>query len=72
MCMHVMYAHVVAQCYCVQLWEAVGGRDVFKTKACHDMLKQHTSEVRGATLPNFVGDRVFNGIFAEGKVLSEM
>ena len=54
----------------MQLWDAVGGKDVFKTKACHGMLKEHSSEVRGATLPNFVGDRVFNGIFAEGNVVS--
>ena len=51
----------------MQLWDAVGGKEVFKTQACHDMLKEHSSEVRGVTLPNFVGDRVFNGIFAEGR-----
>ena len=54
----------------MQLWEAVGGKDVFKTKACHGMLTEHSSEVRGASLANFVGDRVFNGIFAEGSLLS--
>lgn len=32
------------------------------------MLTEHSEEVRGATLPNFVGDRVFNGIFAERKL----
>lgn len=58
-------------CCPAQLWEAVGGKDVFKKKACHEMLKEHSSEVRGATLPNFVGDRVFNGIFAEGKNVAE-
>ncbi|KAL3151207.1 hypothetical protein ABBQ38_013050 [Trebouxia sp. C0009 RCD-2024] len=51
--------------YTDQLWHAVGGREFFKTQACHDMLKEHSVEVRGVTLPNFVGDRVFNGIFAE-------
>ena len=38
------------------------------TNDCHDMLTEHSEEVRGATLPNFVGDRVFNGIFAERKL----
>lgn len=54
--------------FCMQLWEAVGGKDVFKTKACHAMLTEHSSEVRGAILANFVGDRVFDGIFAEGSL----
>ena len=31
------------------------------------MLKEHSEEGRGATLANFVGDRVFNGIFSERK-----
>ena len=51
----------------LQLWEAIGGRDFFGSNDCHDMLKEHSEEVRGATLANFVGDRVFNGIFAERK-----
>ena len=34
------------------------------------MLKEHSSEVRGVTVPNFVGDHVFNGIFAEGDSLT--
>ena len=45
---------------------AVGGKDMFQSNSCHEMLKEHSAEVRGATLANFVGDRVFNGIFAEG------
>lgn len=53
----------------MQVWEAVGGRDVFKTNACHEMLTDYSSEVKGATLANFVGDRVFNSIFAEGRCL---
>lgn len=57
---------------CTQLWHAVGGREFFKTQACHDMLKEHSVEVRGVTLPNFVGDRVFNGIFAEGGSLDPL
>ena len=51
----------------MQVWEAIGGKEYFMSIACHDMLKEHSEEVRGATLPNFVGDRVFNGIFAERK-----
>ncbi|DBA70035.1 TPA: hypothetical protein ACH3X2_012332, partial [Trebouxia sp. C0005] len=51
--------------YKSELWEAIGGRDFFGSNDCHDMLKEHSEEVRGATLANFVGDRVFNGIFAE-------
>ncbi|DBA97858.1 TPA: hypothetical protein ACH3X3_012722 [Trebouxia sp. C0006] len=51
--------------YKSEVWEAIGGKEYFRSIACHDMLKEHSEEVRGATLPNFVGDRVFNGIFAE-------
>ena len=54
--------------FCMQVWEAVGGKEVFKTNACHEMLRDYSSEVRGATLANFVGDRVFNSIFAEGSL----
>lgn len=59
--------HRDVPCLALQLCEAIGGRDVFRSNACHDMLTEHSKEVRGATLPNFVGDRVFNGIFAERK-----
>lgn len=56
----------------MQLREAVGGKEVFKTEACQEMLTEHSSEARGDTLPSFVGDQVFNGIlftfFAEGPV----
>ncbi len=50
------------------MWEAIGGKEYFRSNDCHDMLIEHSEEVRGATLPNFVGDRVFNGIFAERKL----
>ena len=51
----------------MQVWEAIGGKEYFRSNDCHGMLKEHSEEVRGATLANFVGDRVFNGIFAERK-----
>lgn len=34
------------------------------------MLREHCKEARGVTLPNMMGDRVFNGIFAERKFCS--
>jgi len=49
------------------VWEAIGGKEYFRSNDCHDMLKEHSEEGRGATLANFVGDRVFNGIFSERK-----
>ncbi len=62
-------AGVSCALYSMQMWEAIGGTNVFRSGECHNMLKEHSEEVRGATLPNFVGDRVFNGIFAERKPL---
>jgi len=50
------------------LWEAIGGKNMFRSYGCHDTLREHSVEVRGATLANLVGDRVFNGIFAERKI----
>lgn len=55
--------------YELQLWEAVGGKGVFKTKGCHDILVAHSQEVKGVTVPNIMGNGVFNAIFAEGKLL---
>ena len=52
----------------LQLWEAIGGKNVFRSKGCHDTLREHSVEVRGATLANLVGDRIFKGIFAERKI----
>ena len=51
----------------MQVWEAIGGKEVFRTTDCHDMLREYSDEARGVSLPNMMGDRVFNSIFAHRK-----
>ena len=51
----------------LQLWDAIGGKNVFRSSDCYDLLREHSAEVRGVTMPNLSGDHVFNAIFIERK-----
>lgn len=68
----VLVDYVVEVIFCLglQVWEAIGAKNVFRSAECHDVLRQHSAEVRGVTLANLSGDHVFNAIFTERKYSS--
>ena len=55
----------------LQAWEDIGGKDFFFTSKCHHLLRQHSKEVSGTSLPNLLGDRVFKLVYTQGWSLQD-